>query len=219
MLARAMPVEELRRVMGTDPWTTETDLFVSRPTASPRRTVEFRTVFEGYRSFVIARLRKLGVPRADINDVGQEVFVIIHRRLHTYDESVPLPSWVEGICDRAATRFRRMTRVRREMACGLPALEMVRSVPAYQDRAVDTRRACAHAEALLNCLDEEKRKVFVLYELEGLNMNEVVDALGCPLQTGYSRLHAARKTIRTLLLRSRLGRPSPGTSQRRNRSE
>jgi RNA polymerase sigma-70 factor (ECF subfamily) len=205
MLARAMPVEELKLVMGTDPWTAETDLFVANRTAPPRRTVEFRTVFEGYRSFVIARLRKLGVPRADINDVGQEVFVIIHRRLHTYDESLPLASWIEGICERAATRFRRMTRVRREMACELPALEMVRSVPAYQDRAVDTRRACAHAEALLNCLDEEKRKVFVLYELEGLNMNEVVDALGCPLQTGYSRLHAARKTIRMLLLRSRLG--------------
>ncbi len=201
-----MPLETLRLVMGTRPFVAEIDEFAVSHTAASRRGFEFRTVFEGYRSFVIARLRKLGVPRADISDVCQEVFVIIHRRLHAYDESVPFESWIEGICERAATRFRRLTRIRREKACELPALETVRCVPAYQDRAVDTRRACAHAEALLNCLDEEKRRVFVLYELEGLNMNEVVDALGCPLQTGYSRLHAARKTIRTLLLRSRLGR-------------
>ena len=34
--------------------------------------------------------------------------------------------------------------------------------------------------------------MFVLYEIEGLTMKEVCDVVGCPLQTAYSRLHAAR---------------------------
>jgi RNA polymerase sigma-70 factor (ECF subfamily) len=191
--------------MGIRPSAVESGAFLQSP-VEPRRRLEFRTVFENHRSFVVAKLRRLGVHGADLKDVCQEVFVIIHRRLQAYDGSVPLSVWIGEICERAAARFRRVTRTRREKAFELPALESVGSVPAYQDRAVDTRRACAHAEALLMSLDEEKRRVFVLYELEGLNMNEVVGTLGCPLQTGYSRLHAARKTIRMLLLRSRLSR-------------
>jgi RNA polymerase sigma-70 factor (ECF subfamily) len=189
--------------MGSRPPAVESGAFLLCP-AEQQPRLEFRSVFEDHRSFVGARLRKLGVHSADLNDVCQEVFVTIHRRLHAYDGSIPLSNWIADICDRAAARFRRVTRTRREKACEMPALESVRSVPAYQDRAVDTRRACEHAEALLTSLDEEKRRVFVLYELEGLNMNEVVGALGCPLQTGYSRLHAARRAIRALLRRSRL---------------
>jgi len=48
----------------------------------------------------------------------------------------------------------------------------------------------------LEDLDDEKREVFVLYELEELTMNEVADALACPLQTAYSRLYAARDAVK-----------------------
>jgi RNA polymerase sigma-70 factor (ECF subfamily) len=44
-------------------------------------------------------------------------------------------------------------------------------------------------------LDEDKRAVFVLYEIEQLTMAEVAEAIGCPLQTAYSRLHAARRQV------------------------
>jgi RNA polymerase sigma-70 factor (ECF subfamily) len=48
---------------------------------------------------------------------------------------------------------------------------------------------------LLDTLDDDKRQVFVLYELEELSMKEVAEACGCPLQTAYSRLHAARRLL------------------------
>jgi len=179
--------------------------------AGPReRRWEFRAFFEAYRPLVLTRLRKRGVPKADQNDVCQDVFVVLHRRLAGYDGAVPLPTWVENICDRSAKRFLRRAELRRRRASTMPVPASFRAVPANQDRVVDTRRACERAEALLESLDEEKRKVFVLYELEGLHMYEVVDELGCPLQTGYSRLRAARKIIRAELLRSRLGRPKSG---------
>ena len=47
----------------------------------------------------------------------------------------------------------------------------------------------------LDTLDDDKRATFVLYEIEELSMAEVAEALGCPLQTAYSRLHAARKIV------------------------
>jgi RNA polymerase sigma-70 factor (ECF subfamily) len=172
--------------------------------SAPHRRWEFRAFFEAYHPLVMTRLRRLGIPPADQNDVCQEVFVILHRRLGDYDGSVSLPLWVQTICDRAATRFLRVAELRRRRDAAAPVLRMLRSVPASQDREVDTRRAFARAEAILSSLDEEKRRVFILYELEGLHMYEVTGELGCPLQTGYSRLRAARKIIRALLLRSHL---------------
>jgi RNA polymerase sigma-70 factor (ECF subfamily) len=50
--------------------------------------------------------------------------------------------------------------------------------------------------ATLDRLDDEKRAAFVLYEIEELPLREVAEVLGCPLQTAYSRLQAARSFVR-----------------------
>jgi RNA polymerase sigma-70 factor (ECF subfamily) len=47
--------------------------------------------------------------------------------------------------------------------------------------------------------------VFVLAEVEGLTMNEVIGILGCPLQTAYSRLSAARKRVEEFIRAAHLG--------------
>jgi RNA polymerase sigma-70 factor (ECF subfamily) len=156
---------------------------------------------------VARALRQLEVPSADRHDLSQEIFVIVHRRLHEYDGRASLRSWIYGICVRMASTYRRSARVRREQACGslAPALSLGPDA-ANQDRDLDSRRAFAHAEALLAKLDDEKRRVFVLYEIEGLSMIEVAEEVGCPLQTAYSRLHAARRGMKVLLQRSRLVR-------------
>ena len=69
-----------------------------------------------------------------------------------------------------------------------------------EDDLVRTR-ALAVAVEILADLDDDKRAVFVLYEVEQLPMSEVAEALGCPLQTAYSRLYAARKEIARTLKR------------------
>lgn len=56
----------------------------------------------------------------------------------------------------------------------------------------DARRVLAR---LLGHLDDDKRAVFVAYELMDLSMQEIAEAVGCPLQTAYSRLHAARNCV------------------------
>jgi RNA polymerase sigma-70 factor (ECF subfamily) len=48
---------------------------------------------------------------------------------------------------------------------------------------------------LLDGLDEAKREVFVLAELEELSAPEIAQALGINLNTVYSRLRAARQTV------------------------
>ena len=71
-----------------------------------------------------------------------------------------------------------------------------------QLRAVEHRQTRDLLARLLDELDDDKRAVFVLYEVEGLLMKQVAEVVGCPLQTAYSRLHAARELLAAAYLRA-----------------
>jgi RNA polymerase sigma-70 factor (ECF subfamily) len=177
--------------------------------AEAARSLEFRSIFDQYGQFVLRTLRKLGVPSSDLHDVCQNTFVVVHRKLADFDGRASLRTWIYAICVRTALAHRRSLRVRarREESCENPEPYTRDVVPdgAKQDRHLDARRAVAAVEALLAALDDDKRRVVVLHEFEGLSMAEVADVVGCPLQTAYSRLHAARKVMRTSLERQELG--------------
>src|SRR6185312_8546166 len=84
--------------------------------AHPERTPDFRTIFDTYGLFVLRTLRRLGVPSADLNDLCQETFVVVHRRLPDYDGRASLRTWIYAICARTASAHRRSIRARREDA-------------------------------------------------------------------------------------------------------
>ena len=46
--------------------------------------------------------------------------------------------------------------------------------------------------------------VFVLFDIEGVPMDEVAQIVGCPLQTAYSRLYAARRKVEGAMARGEL---------------
>jgi RNA polymerase sigma-70 factor (ECF subfamily) len=150
-------------------------------------------IFRDYAPFVWRGLRRLGVPESDVEDVCQEVFVVVHRRLGDFEGRSSLRTWIYGICARTASDYRRSGRVRREIVTDAPPEQTQDGAAAYD--AVALRQARATLDRILDTLDDDKRSVFVLYEIEELTMAEVADALGCPLQTAYSRLHAARKIV------------------------
>jgi RNA polymerase sigma-70 factor (ECF subfamily) len=149
-------------------------------------------IFRQHAPFVWRGLRRLGVPECDVEDVCQEVFVVVHRKLADFEGRSSLRTWIYGICARTASDYRRSGRVRREVVTEAPP-----DAPheGGQHEAVALKQARATLDRILDGLDDDKRAVFVLYEIEELTMAEVAEALGCPLQTAYSRLHAARKVV------------------------
>lgn len=160
-----------------------------------------RAIFDEYSAFVWRTLRHLGVPERDIEDVCQEVFVVVHRKLESFEGRSALRTWVYGICLRTASDYRRRAYVRREQAVDeVPAT----TFEADQEHSIERSRHRKRLLELLDSLDEEKRQVFVLYEIEELDMKEIAEAMGTPLQTAYSRLRAARQT-----LARGLGQPEP----------
>ena len=122
-------------------------------------------------------------------DLCQEVFVTVHRRLPSFEGRSTLRTWLYGICIRVASEHRRRPHVRKETPLAEPTPEIGEQHAILPDYTLEQRSAVQH---LLAVLDEGKRQVVVLYEIEGFSMKEVAEILECPLQTAYSRLHAAR---------------------------
>ncbi len=159
-------------------------------------------VFRDYGAFVWRALRRLGVRESDVDDACQEVFVVIHRKLPEFEGRSQLRTWVYGICVRTASDHRKRAHVRRELVTDDPPEQVSHETA---DAALADKEARRALDAILDTLDEDKRAVFVLYEIEQLGMAEVAEAVGCPLQTAYSRLHAARKLVQAGIATARGG--------------
>jgi RNA polymerase sigma-70 factor (ECF subfamily) len=179
-----------------------TDLLLSE--AAPRAPAEasglpsppsFQEVFEREAPYVGRTLRYLGVVEPHVEDACQEVFVVVHRQLERFGGG-SLRAWVRQICVHVAQNHRRARRRRREDAVA-EAPEV--AVDAVQHREAEQRQLCRRLIDVLDTLPEEQRAAFVLFEIEQLSMNETALALGCPLQTAYSRLHAARAKVQAAM--------------------
>src|SRR6185369_8742939 len=151
-----------------------------------------RTVFDEHARYVIRTLRHLGIKEAAVDDVAQEVFVTVHRKLPEFEGRSKLRTWLYAICLRVASDHRRRAYVVRERATDNPPVDTGERSGNEPDTSLESR---AFVQQLLAELDDDKRQVLVLYEIEGLTMREVAEVVGCPLQTAYSRLHAARDLL------------------------
>jgi RNA polymerase sigma-70 factor (ECF subfamily) len=159
--------------------------------SSETRLLSFSEIFRAELRFLWRTLRSLGVPDADTDDLCQEVMLVVHRRLGEFDGQ-SVRGWLYGICVRVASDYRRSAGVRRRAREPLSE----RSVASAVESDVEGRKLEMKLMAVLDELDDEKRAVFVLYELEELTLREIAEALSIPLQTAYSRLRVARQHVR-----------------------
>jgi RNA polymerase sigma-70 factor (ECF subfamily) len=147
-------------------------------------------VFTEHLSFVWRILRGMGVSEADREDVAQDVFLVVRKQLPRYEERGAMRAWLYGIAYRVASDHRRRARFRHEIPRDTPPEQ-----PVDEQARLEARESLELVEAALDALDPEQRRVFLLYEVEGLTMAEVAQAVKAPLQTCYSRLHAARSRV------------------------
>lgn len=155
-------------------------------------------VHEAHADFVFRSLQRLGVRGADLEDVFQEVFLVVHRRLSSFDGSSAITTWLFGICLRVAAAHRRRAWFRREVPTEEPEDG---EAPASErpDEAVAARQAQAIVRRVLDRMDLDRRAVFVMFELDQLPSEEIAAILGVPVGTVWSRLHVARKQFEKLL--------------------
>lgn len=158
----------------------------------PPALLSFPEIFQAHAGRVFRALVCLGVRSSDAEDACQEVMLVVHRRLPEFDGRA-VESWLWSICLRVASDYRRSARVRREISVdAVPDAPL----PGCHEQTADGRRLEARLLAVLSELDDDKRAAFVLYEIQELSIREIAEATGCPVQTIYSRLQAARAHVR-----------------------
>ncbi|MDF2696801.1 MAG: polymerase sigma factor RpoE [Labilithrix sp.] len=162
---------------------------VQHPSTAP---LDPEAIFREHAPYVHRVIRHLGVAAVDVDDVLQDVFVIVHRKVADFEQRGSVRAWVHGIAIRVAARYRRRRTSSLEVASGNACEAIDPKTPAEDLNAQDARRILT---AILDRLDYEKRTVFVLYELEELTMQEVAQAMDTPIQTAFYRLHAAREFV------------------------
>ena len=145
----------------------------------------FDDVYDAHFAFVWRVLRTFGVHDAAIEDAAQDVFVVVHRRLPEFEGRAAITTWLFEIARRVAGTHRRRDG-RTEPLADEPA------GTSDTFAALSRAQATATVMAILDTMDEDKRAVFALVELEQMSVPEVAKLLELNLNTAYSRLRLAR---------------------------
>jgi RNA polymerase sigma-70 factor (ECF subfamily) len=174
------------------------------PRPEPRPT--FAELYEAHFTFVWRSARRLGTPEPNLDDVVQEIFVVAFRRQDEFEGRSSVKTWLYGIV------FNVVRAHRRELAQKHPqALDgerrvdprlLVDGADGPQERA-SKREAARVLDRFLDGLDEDRRTVFVLAELEQLTAPEIAAIVSAPLNTVYSRLRLARIDFAKAIARHR----------------
>ena len=173
------------------------DVCPEAPVAPP----VFGEVYASCFPFVWRTVRRLGVDPAAVDDVVQEVFLVVHRRLDDFEGRSALKTWLYGIVRRVVHDHRR-GRARRpaEPTGDFDAVATDDDTP---HESAEKAQAVRVLHALLGELDDDKREVFVLAELEQMSAPEIAEATGSNANTVYTRLRAARKEFEAAVARHR----------------
>jgi RNA polymerase sigma-70 factor, ECF subfamily len=150
-------------------------------------------LYRDHFAFVWRTLRRLGVAPATLDDAVQDVFIVVHRRLADFQRGAAPKPWLFGIALRVAHQYRRSHWRQTQSRSLAEELHGAEQLDPYQ--------AALHAESadtvqrFLAALDEDKRNVFILADLEQMSGQEIAQALNVNLNTVYARLRAARKQL------------------------
>jgi RNA polymerase sigma-70 factor (ECF subfamily) len=178
------------------------------PGVVPRTTADLgpHQLFDSHLPFVWRNLRRLGVPESLVEDAAQDVFLVVHRRWDTWRaERSTLETWLFGIVLRVARNHRRAQR--RLLAWLLPSHERqtweAASPADGPAEVLAQREAAAIFERAVERIEQDKRAVFLMVDVEQMTVPEAARALDINLNTAYWRLRKARAAFRSALARLR----------------
>jgi len=179
------------------------DLVKSRQITGSGRAQPFEEIFRLHHRRVYSLcLRMTGNP-AEAEDLTQDVFVLVFRKLGSFRGESALTTWLHRLTVNQVLMHFRKGHVRKEQLTEdgeMPSGIMfdrnrINRSPVLDRLALD--------EAIVQ-LPHGYRLVFVLHDVEGLEHSEIASLLGCSIGTSKSQLHRARMRMR-LLLKQRTG--------------
>jgi RNA polymerase sigma-70 factor (ECF subfamily) len=161
-------------------------------------------ISEQYRDKIYRYILRLVHDPSDADDLTQETFLRVHRKLETLQDPATVSTWIYRIATNICyDRFRQKSRQ--------PVVSVQR------DEDTDTEPEDTEAlrldqyidrEDMGNCirefmegLSDSYRTVIMLHDLHGMTNPEIAETLACSLHTVKIRLHRARQRLKDALAR------------------
>ena len=168
------------------------------PKPSADAILDFDRVYTEHFHHVSRWASALGGRSADLDDLTQEVFLVVRRRLTSY-AGPSLPAWLYGITRKTVSDYRRRAWIRRLLGASQQTLDALPAAEhASGDDAIERLEAQRILQRILEQMSSVRRTAFVLFEVEGYSGEEIAELEQVPLATVYTRLHHARKDFMRL---------------------
>jgi RNA polymerase sigma-70 factor, ECF subfamily len=178
-----------------------------RSSALRRRvTIDYRdfvAVYDACYADVARWVRALGGPPADLADLVQEVFVVVHRRLAAFDGK-NLIAWLYRITAHQVRDYRRSMWIKHIFRRSVELTSSVASPSPTQLMVLETREKQRRLEALLSRLSKTICTTLVLFEIEGYTAEEIAVIQGITINTVRARIQRGRKKLTELLADSQV---------------
>lgn len=159
----------------------------------------FEELYNRYGSRLYTVAYRITGSAADAEDLVQDIFLQVYRRLDSYRGEAALGTWLHRLAVNASLDFVRSKQGRRQRvtdtAEDLDALEAPAAGPWRADAALDRM----DLDRAIAKLPPSYRRAFLLHDVEGLEHHEIGEALGVAEGTSKSLLFKARTRLRVLL--------------------
>jgi RNA polymerase sigma-70 factor (ECF subfamily) len=169
---------------------------------SSDEALSFRAIYEARFHDVARWIRAMGGRDEDLEDLAQEVFIIVRRKLASFDGQ-NLQGWLYRITQRTVRDYRRAAwfrylLARRKVDHETTLLRLVEPGrnPAEEQELRDAQRSLF---MILDRMREKHRTAFVLFELEGYTGEEIAALQGIPVSTVFTRLYHARRDFAAIV--------------------
>lgn len=154
----------------------------------------FAAIYETWFFEVVRWIGVLGMPASEAEDLAQEVFLVVGRKLSTFDGGNEA-GWLYRITELTVRDHRRRAWfknlfVRRQREVDLERLTHTGEGPALAYEHQEDRLAL---QRILLKINKKRRTTFILFEIEGCSGEEIAAIQDIPLGTVWTRLHHARK--------------------------
>ena len=163
----------------------------------------FDELYYAYVDRVHRQLHAIVGPQADLEDLVQQTFVQVYRNIDSFRQDSAFSTWLHRVAVNVAfSHLRSVSRWRRNETEGELQLSPLEEAPERPDEALSRKENRLALYAALDRLKVKKRIVFVLYEIEGMTLEEIAQTVEAPLNTVAARLRAARMELRRALERN-----------------
>jgi RNA polymerase sigma-70 factor (ECF subfamily) len=163
----------------------------------------FEAIYQMHSRRVYALCLRMVGDAVEAEDLTQEAFLQLFRKIHTFRGESAFSSWLHRLTANIV-----LMRFRKKRPVSVSLDELVRSDdekerPAIEIGAPDQRLTGlfdrVNLHAALAQLPEGYKSMFLLHDVHGYEHNEIATMLGCSVGNSKSQLHKARKRLRELL--------------------